>query len=199
MGGIRGTARRDAAMICDVSRQEQSKRWCDAGTYLKMDASRGVHKAPAFNRRAASMTGAIRAFPGVHSMLDQIRETGLCIGVITGKARQRALPILESTRLLPMVDVLVTPDDAPGKPDPEALFQCINRLGGAQPLFFVDDTDVNRRTAAAAGIPSALAAWGLHPAATVSEGWDWHFHSPAEAAFAARSAVRRRRDMKRRR
>lgn len=133
--------------------------------------------AAAFDRHALAMTEAVTAFPGVAALLLRLRRAEVAVGVVTGKARTRSLAVLEHTRLAGAIDALVTPDDAPGKPDPAALRHCLVALGADEALFFVGDTAVDRQTARAAAVPAALAAWGPGRAAAV-EPWDLRFETP---------------------
>lgn len=114
-----------------------------------------------FNRAALKLSAMVRPFPGIPEMLSALVNNGYVIGIVTGKARIRALDILVRTGLLSFIDALVTPDDAPGKPDPAALRYCLQQLGNiSEVAFFLGDTAVDMQAAKNAGLKRALAAWG---------------------------------------
>jgi len=73
-----------------------------------------------FKRHYADWNGrAARPFDGVLAGLTLLSEAGLPLGVITNKAREFTLPLLERTGLLPYFSVVVAGDMLPrAKPDP---------------------------------------------------------------------------------
>ena len=124
-----------------------------------------------FNRTAMAMTDQVEMFAGVGEALAALRGAGFRIGVVTGKDRRRARAIVAATGLDGMIDALVTPDDAPGKPDPAGCSLCCALLGTPRPLAYVGDSAVDLDTARAARIPAVLAAWGALPR-TRDLGWN---------------------------
>jgi len=74
----------------------------------------------AFKRHYAACNGrAARPFDGVLTGLTMLRDAGLPLGVITNKAREFTLPLLERTGLAPFFSVIVAGDMLPkAKPDP---------------------------------------------------------------------------------
>jgi phosphoglycolate phosphatase-like HAD superfamily hydrolase len=113
-----------------------------------------------FNRHALALTHEVTVFAEVPEALASLRARGYRLGVVTGKQRERALAVFESTPLGGLIDWLVTPDDAPGKPDAAALRACMAGLGVGQALCYVGDTSVDLETARTAGVAPVLAMWG---------------------------------------
>lgn len=147
----------------------------------------------AFNRHALNLVEEVRPFPDVAGMLARLRGADIAIGVVTGKARHRALATLEHTGLWPFIGALITPEDAPGKPDPRALEQCIHALQSKGTLCFVGDTEVDSATARAAAIPAALAAWGASHCLPANQ-WDLVFHEPDDVVRFILAGQRQRTD-----
>jgi len=83
-----------------------------------------------FKRHYAHFNGrAARPFPGVLEGLEALRELRLPLGVITNKARDFTLPLLERTGLMPYFAVTVAGDMLPkSKPDPMPLIWACGRL-----------------------------------------------------------------------
>lgn len=72
---------------------------------------------------------ATKPFPGVIEGLQALRALGLPLGVITNKARDFTLPLLERTALAPYFAVAVAGDMLPKpKPDPMPLVWACGRL-----------------------------------------------------------------------
>ncbi|KIZ38835.1 MULTISPECIES: HAD-IA family hydrolase [Rhodopseudomonas] len=121
-----------------------------------------------FRHHARAHDHKTRAFPGVAAMLHAIRQSAR-IGVVTGKDRPRTLMLLESTGLARYVDAVVSASDAPGKPRPEGLWLCEQRLGAAA-LAFIGDTAIDLLAAHNAGRTAVLASWGGGPPVSARPG-----------------------------
>lgn len=106
----------------------------------------------------------IAPFPGVTVLLSGLARAGARIGVLTGKDRARTDSLLDRTGLGRWVEAVVTPDDAPPKPDPRALWHVLAHLG-AEPgqAMYVGDSAVDLQTANAAGVAAVFARWGALP------------------------------------
>ena len=113
-----------------------------------------------FRKAARLRDHLVRPFQGVPAMLEQLREFGLLIGVVTGKDRPRSLTIMEATGLVKHVDAIVTASDAPGKPQPDGLWLCERLLGAGPSLAYIGDTTVDLQAARNAGRTPILATWG---------------------------------------
>jgi HAD superfamily hydrolase (TIGR01509 family) len=64
--------------------------------------------------------------PGCHEVLDLLKAKGVRVALITRNSRSSVRTVMDVHRL--SIDVLVTREDAPPKPDPEPLFQACRRL-----------------------------------------------------------------------
>jgi pyrophosphatase PpaX len=63
-------------------------------------------------------------------MLDRLRETGIVMGIVTGKGRRSADISLQAWGLARYFDVVITGDDVSRpKPDPEGILAAMERLG----------------------------------------------------------------------
>lgn len=129
-----------------------------------------ISLAEDFRATSISMTDSIHVFPGVESVLSACANRGIPVGVITGKDRSRSRHLLAAKGLDKYIGALVTPDDAPPKPDPRCLESALLALGAErQTSVYFGDTEIDMRTARAAGIPAIFASWGtehdLDPAA----------------------------------
>ncbi len=106
----------------------------------------------------------IAAFPGVMELLSGLARAGVRVGVLTGKDRGRTDVLLARTGLGRWVDAVVTPDNAPPKPDPRALWHVLALLEvGPGQAMYVGDAAVDLQTANAAGVAAVFARWGALP------------------------------------
>jgi HAD superfamily hydrolase (TIGR01549 family) len=103
----------------------------------------------------------IRPFAGVMPALAALRAAGIRIGVVTGKDRPRSEQLLKITGLNAYVHALTTPDDAPGKPDPASLFDCLHQLG-CSPFSsaYVGDALADMECGRRAKVLRVFAKWG---------------------------------------
>ncbi|MEG1603004.1 MAG: HAD-IA family hydrolase [Cloacibacillus sp.] len=91
-------------------------------------------------------------FPNTEALLSKLRAAGIKTGVVSN--RRFARKVLDSTKLTPFMDAIVGLEDVTNaKPDPEALLLGIERLGvSCEKTLYVGDTDIDMKTAAAAGV-----------------------------------------------
>ncbi|MCD7952364.1 MAG: HAD-IA family hydrolase [Synergistaceae bacterium] len=101
--------------------------------------------------RGVEQTG-IRLFPNTVASLEKLRGAGIKTGVVSN--RRFARRVLDATELTPYMDVIVGLEDVTNaKPDHEALFKAVGKLGvAAGEAVYVGDTDIDMRTAAAAAV-----------------------------------------------
>ncbi len=94
----------------------------------------------------------IRLFTNVLSALSKLRAAGVKTGVASN--RRFARKVVEGVGLAPYMDAVVGLEDiTKAKPDPEALFTAMGRLGaGAENSFYVGDTDIDMKTSVAASV-----------------------------------------------
>jgi 2-phosphoglycolate phosphatase len=134
----------------------------------------------------------VRPFPGVHDLVQLVRDAGWRVGVFTGKGRRSALFTLERLGLLNRVDALITSDEVKRpKPDPEGVLLAAAALGTpAGSLIFVGDTPADVLAGRAAGTRTVAALWGAYDrAATLAAGPDWAFDSITAFCDAIRGGV----------
>jgi HAD superfamily hydrolase (TIGR01509 family) len=125
-------------------------------------AQRGAD-ADAYHRRLAELTHALRPYPGVAELLEQLP---LPAAVVTGASRESAELVLAATGLRGRFDVVVTADDVRRpKPDPEGLRLACERLG-VEPaeVAYVGDLPGDAAAARACGALALGAAWAAHAA-----------------------------------
>ena len=88
------------------------------------------------------------------------------LGVATGKSQRGVRAILTHHGLLPHFATIKTADDAPSKPHPGMVMECM-REAGALPgdTVVIGDTTYDVEMALAAGAAAIDVAWGYHPVA----------------------------------
>lgn len=105
-------------------------------------------------------------YAGVVELLAELRESGVPMGLVTGKSRRawESTPVRET---LGAFEVLVFDDDVTSpKPDPEGLVAALNELDAKpQETAYAGDSMGDIRAARAAGITPAAILWSRKPAA----------------------------------
>ncbi|MGW0669886.1 HAD hydrolase-like protein [Streptomyces sp. NPDC002746] len=99
-------------------------------------------------------------FPGVLTGLLALRADDVAIGVVTLQDRNRLKWWLPPA-LADLLDVVITPQDAPGKPAPDGPNAALAQLEHA---VLVGDSPCDMAAARAAGLLALGAIWGWHPA-----------------------------------
>lgn len=126
----------------------------------------------------------IRPYSGVGTMLKQLRERGVRLGIVTSKTRCEFQHDFVPCGLMGYFepDLIVTADDTERhKPDPAPLLEALKR-GGVPPeqLLYIGDTLYDSRCAAGAEVAFGLAVWGAGSLRHIRA--DYYFSVPEEVA-----------------
>ncbi|MEQ9693660.1 HAD-IA family hydrolase [Shimia sp. SDUM112013] len=101
-------------------------------------------------------------YPGAMDAVGALRDLGYGVGICTNKPEALAEKLMVSLGARTAFGALVGADTLPvRKPDPEPLFETARRLGGdPAKTVLIGDSDTDRNTARAAGVPSVLVTFG---------------------------------------
>lgn len=105
----------------------------------------------------------VAAFRGIDEVARLASESGLKLGVVTGKSRQTALFTLQSVGLLHYFSVVYAGDDVKRqKPDPEAVIKILTDLGHDPTTegAFIGDSAADVIAGRAAGLTTIAVTWG---------------------------------------
>ncbi|KIC48474.1 HAD-IIIA family hydrolase [Tateyamaria sp. ANG-S1] len=111
---------------------------------------------------AADISSRTILYPGVMDSIAVLKDHGYAIGICTNKPEGLAEQLMQDLGVRDVFGSLVGADTLPvRKPDPEPLFEATRRLGvDADACVLVGDSDTDRNTARAAGVPSILVTFG---------------------------------------
>lgn len=101
-------------------------------------------------------------YDGAMDAVKALNERGYIVAICTNKPEALARELLTRLGILDTFAALLGADSLPvRKPDPEHLFETVRRAGGdpAQ-CVLVGDSDTDRNTSKAAGVPSILVTFG---------------------------------------
>ncbi|KUJ76783.1 haloacid dehalogenase [Ruegeria marisrubri] len=101
-------------------------------------------------------------YPGAMQAVEALKAAGYGVGICTNKPEALADLLLQRLGVRKVFDSLVGADTLPvRKPDPEPLREAARRAGGDPALcVLIGDSDTDRNTARAAGVPSVLVTFG---------------------------------------
>lgn len=101
-------------------------------------------------------------YPGAMDAVEELKRRGYGVGICTNKPEGLAETLLRRLGVRDAFASMIGADTLPvRKPDPEPLFEAARRAGGAPDLcLLVGDSDTDRNTARAAGVPSVLVTFG---------------------------------------
>ncbi|MBO9446467.1 HAD-IA family hydrolase [Ruegeria sp. R14_0] len=101
-------------------------------------------------------------YPGALGAVEELRSAGYGVGICTNKPEALAHQLLTKLGVRDQFASLVGADTLPvRKPDPEPLREAARRAGGHPDLcVLIGDSDTDRNTARAAGVPSVLVTFG---------------------------------------
>jgi len=128
------------------------------------------------------MADSSRPFPGVVETLEQLRQAGARLGVLTNKPHAMAAPLLTALGLADFFTAIYGAGFKPyQKPDPrifEDVAEALAHSGQQRPVM-IGDSVTDLKTARAAGAPCILMSYGYTPVPAASLGADAvldHFH-----------------------
>ena len=103
-----------------------------------------------------------RLYPGAVAAVEALRGRGFATTICTNKPEGLAETLVTRLGIRPLFDVLIGADTLPTrKPDPAPYAAAVERAGGTVARsMLVGDTDTDRRTARAVGVPVALVTFG---------------------------------------
>jgi phosphoglycolate phosphatase len=101
--------------------------------------------------RATEQSG-FREFPDTRDAISALRKNGIKTGVVSN--RRFAATAVETSGIAPLFDVIVGLEDVRNaKPHPEPVLTALSRLSAVPAeAFYAGDTDIDMKTAAAAGV-----------------------------------------------
>ena len=101
-------------------------------------------------------------YPGAMEAVEVLKSKGYAVGICTNKPEGLAQELLTRLGIRDAFGALVGADTlAVRKPDPAPLWETVRRLGGdLTRTCLVGDSDTDRKTAQAAGVPSILVTFG---------------------------------------
>ncbi len=122
-------------------------------------------------------------YAGIEPLLDGFRDHNIILAVCTNKSEPIAQRVVHTAFGVDRFDAVVgaRPGRTP-KPSAQPLYECITMSGGDRDsALLIGDSDVDVRTARAAGVPVYGAAWGYRGRTHLeTAGADEVFDSPEE-------------------
>ncbi|MET9968522.1 HAD-IA family hydrolase [Streptomyces sp. NPDC006356] len=115
-----------------------------------------------FVRESYRLAHQVRMFPGVHPMLQELRDRGLKLSVATGKSGPRARSLLDQLGVLPLFDHVIGSDEvARPKPAPDIVLRALDLMeAGAEEAMMIGDALTDLASARSAGVMAVAALWG---------------------------------------
>ncbi|MCL5777264.1 HAD-IA family hydrolase [Limibaculum sp. FT325] len=102
-------------------------------------------------------------YPGARDAIERLDRAGWLLSIATGKARRGLDHMLDSHGLRRFFVGTQTADDAPSKPHPGMVLNCLAATGvEARRAVMVGDTEFDIAMARAAGARAVGVAWGYH-------------------------------------
>lgn len=103
-----------------------------------------------------------RLYPGAMEAVEVLKTRGYGVGICTNKPEALAEQLMQSFGVRDQFASLVGADTLTvRKPDPAPLFEAARRAGGdPKQTILIGDSDTDRNTSAAAGVPSVLVTFG---------------------------------------
>ena len=116
-----------------------------------------------FLREAGGGEADAPFYPGARAALERLDGAGYLLSIATGKARRGLDHVLDSHGLRRLFVGTQTADDAPSKPHPGMVLNCLAETGVERHhAVVVGDTEYDMAMARAAGVRAVGVGWGYH-------------------------------------
>lgn len=104
---------------------------------------------------------SIALFPGITEMLQELKDAGFTLALVTSRLKETTLQGVEKFGLAPYFDVIVTANDCTKhKPDPQPINITLEKLGiSPEEAVMLGDTVMDMGCARNAGVISVLVGW----------------------------------------
>lgn len=122
-------------------------------------------------RQRTGGEAATPLYPGAREAVARLDGAGWLLSIATGKARRGLEHFLESHGLKRHFIGTQTADDAPSKPHPQMVLNCLAATGiDPGDAVMVGDTEFDMAMGRAAGCRAIGVSWGYHPVERVRAG-----------------------------
>lgn len=103
-------------------------------------------------------------FVGARDLLDELRQSGVTLGIATGKSRRGIAHLVQTHGLDGWFATVQTSDDHPSKPDPSMVRAALAETGcDPAATMVVGDTGFDVAMARNAAVTAIGVTWGNHP------------------------------------
>jgi phosphoglycolate phosphatase len=143
----------------------------EAGAHDHLLLARHYREAYLMLRQRTGGEAAMPLFPGARETVARLDGAGYLLGIATGKARRGLDHFLVTHGLEHHFVATQSADDAPSKPHPQMLLNCL-AAAGVEPhdAAMIGDTAFDMAMATAAGCRAIGVSWGYHPVGRVLAG-----------------------------
>ncbi|MEZ5797316.1 MAG: HAD-IA family hydrolase [Paracoccaceae bacterium] len=116
---------------------------------------------PLLEAYGAAICVHTRLYPGALAAVEELRRRGARVAICTNKPEGLAETLMRHLGARDLFGALVGADTLPvRKPDPAPYRLAVERAGGTGPSMLLGDTETDRKTGLAAGVPVALVTFG---------------------------------------
>ena len=115
----------------------------------------------AWVKKEEECSDLIRPFPGIETLLAQLKDAGAELGIVTSRTHSELELVFRPFSLLDFFSVIICADDtSEHKPSPAPLLKYMEKAGaGPEQVLYVGDSAQDMECAGRAGTAGALAVW----------------------------------------
>ncbi|MEM9060749.1 MAG: HAD-IA family hydrolase [Pseudomonadota bacterium] len=143
----------------------------DADDAERMQLAHDYKTGNRMHREDGSAVAKTPLFDGALDLIRQLDSAGYLLSAATGKSRAGLVRFLDVHDLSHLFLATQTADDAPSKPHPQMILNCLVGTGvDAEHSVMIGDTEFDMAMGRAAGVRRLGVRWGYHEDARLARG-----------------------------
>lgn len=132
-------------------------------------------RGPAAHRETGAAVNMAPLYTGVRNLISSLDAAGYLMSAATGKSRRGLTRFVETHGLDRVFIGTQTADDAPSKPHPQMVLNCLAATGvDPENAVMIGDTEFDMHMGRAAGCRTIGVSWGYHPVERIARGGAHH-------------------------
>ena len=143
----------------------------DASREVQLQLAADYKQGPKAHREDGWKVADAALYDGASATIEALHQDGYVLSAATGKSRRGLDRFMAAHGFDRMFVGTQTADDAPSKPHPQMILNCLAHAGASpEHCVMIGDTEYDMAMGRAAGVRTIGVSWGYHPLERIQKG-----------------------------